>query len=87
MKKTNDIWNLEESLYNPKPNIKNIKFERIENGLYKYKSYYIHRKNTRNLGYQYEFANWDIIRNNKYIITVRTLNAAKEYFLKIKGTV
>jgi hypothetical protein len=84
MKKTDYIWNLEERLYNPKPNVKKIKFERIENGLYKYKSYYIHRKTNRNLGHQYEFANWDIVKKDKYILTVRSLNAAKEYFLNIK---
>ena len=30
MKKTDYIWNLEERLYNPKPNVKKIKFERMK---------------------------------------------------------
>ena len=65
------------------PNL-NSSYGLLNSSVYKYKSYYIHRKTNRNLGHQYEFANWDIVKKDKYILTVRSLNAAKEYFLNIK---
>ena len=82
MKKPNDILKLEQELYNPQPNVNHIVLEKIYSGVYKYKDYIIQKVDQaiKHRAFKYD---WKIYKNERYIITVPTLERAKQYFNSI----
>jgi|TARA_R100001086_G_scaffold63867_1_gene29625 hypothetical protein len=83
MKKDNFILKLEEELYNPKPPIDDVLFEKVKSGLYKYKDYFIHKvddKKKRLFSPMYPF---HVYKNDRFIIKTKRLMDAKIYFKSI----
>ena len=83
MKKDNYILKVEEDIYNPKPDISDIVFEKIESGLYKYKDYFIHKIEPNGVKLSSPMYQYHIYKNNRFIIKTRRLIDAKIYFKSI----
>jgi len=83
MKKPNDILKLEQELYNPQPKTDNILLEKIYSGVYQYQDYII-QKVDQTIKYRPFNYDWKIYRNERYIITVPTLERARQYFNSIE---
>ena len=84
MKKDDAILKLENDLYNPQPNVTHIVLDKIYSGIYQYKDYII-QKVDKTIKYRPFNYDWKIYKNEKYIITVSTLEKAKLYFNSIKN--
>lgn len=83
MKKEEAILKLENELYNPQPKTDNILLEKIYSGVYMYQDYII-QKVDQTIKYRPFNYDWKIYRNERYIITVPTLERAKQYFNSIE---
>ena len=83
MKKDDTIIKLENELYNPIPDASHIVLEKIYSGVYEYKDYII-QKVDQTIKYRPFAFDWKIYRNQKYIITVPTLQRARQYFNSIE---
>ena len=83
MKKEEAILKLENELYNPQPKTDHILLEKIYSGVYEYKNYII-QKVDKTIKYRPFNYDWKIYRNERYIITVPTLERAKQYFNSIE---
>ena len=82
MKKDDTIIKLENELYNPQPNVNHIVLKKIYSGVYEYKNYLI-QKVDKTIKYRPFDFDWKIYKNQKYIITVPTLQRARQYFNSI----
>jgi len=77
------ILKIEEELYSPTPDVRDIKLIKVMTGLYKYKDFLIHKvdkKKNKHRPFNYD---WKIYKNNKYMITCSTLLSARVYFKSI----
>ena len=83
MKKEDSILKLENELYNPQPKTDHILLEKIYSGVYMYQDYII-QKVDQTIKYRPFNYDWKIYRNERYIITVPTLERAKQYFNSIE---
>ena len=83
MKKDEAILKLENELYNPQPNVNHIQLEKLYSGIYQYKDYII-QKVDQTIKYRPFNYDWKIYKNERYIITVPTLEKVKLYFNSIK---
>ena len=83
MKKEEAILKLENELYNPQPKADHIVLEKIYSGVYEYKNYLI-QKVDKTIKYRPLDFDWKIYKNQRYIITVPTLERARQYFNSIK---
>ena len=83
MKKEEAILKLENELYNPQPKADHIVLEKIYSGVYEYKNYLI-QKVDKTIKYRPFAFDWKIYKNQKYIITVPTLERARQYFNSIE---
>ena len=82
MKKDDTIIKLENELYNPQPNVTHIVLKKIYSGVYEYKNYLI-QKVDKTIKYRPFDFDWKIYKNQRYIITVPTLQRARQYFNSI----
>ena len=83
MKKEEAILKLENELYNPQPKTDNILLEKIYSGVDMYQDYII-QKVDQTIKYRPFNYDWKIYRNERYIITVPTLERARQYFNSIE---
>ena len=83
MKKEEAILKLENELYNPQPKADHIVLEKIYSGVYEYKNYII-QKVDKTIKYRPFNYDWKIYKNERYIITVPTLDRARQYFNSIE---
>ena len=83
MKKEEAILKLENELYNPQPKADHIVLEKIYSGVYEYKNYLI-QKVDKTIKYRPLDFDWKIYKNQRYIITVPTLERARQYFNSIE---
>jgi len=83
MNKEESILKLENELYNPQPKTNHIVLEKIYSGVYQYKDYII-QKVDQTIKYRPFNYDWKIYKNERYIITIPTLERARQYFNSIK---
>ena len=81
--KEESILKLENELYNPQPNTNHIVLEKIYSGVYQYKDYII-QKVDQTIKYRPFNYDWKIYKNERYIITIPTLERARQYFNSIE---
>jgi hypothetical protein len=83
MKKDSFILRVEEDIYNPKPYIGDVLFEKVKSGLYKYKDYFIHKVDPSSVKLSSPMYQFHIYKNNRFIIKTKRLMDAKIYFKSI----
>jgi len=85
MKKSDYELKVEQDIYNPLPDLEHIKLIKVIPGLYSYKRFMIQKvdKSLRQNKYRPYDYSWKIYKNDRYIITVSTLEKAKHYFNSI----
>jgi hypothetical protein len=77
------ILKIEEELYSPTPDVREIRLIKVMTGLYKYKDFIIKKVDTTKYIYRVRGYDWKIYKNNIYMITVKTLLGARIYFKSI----
>ena len=85
MRKSDYDIKIEQEIYNPLPDLTHIKLQKVIPGLYSYKGFMIQKvdKSLRQNKFRPYDYSWKIYKNDKYIITVSTLDKARYYFNSI----